>query len=58
MSNKLIKGMGKIAAKILGDGVGGFLAKKPNAGDTVGNIADSIIDNITGALGGGIQGKG
>lgn len=58
MSNKLFKGIGEIAEKILGDVVGRSLVKKPNAGDTVGNIADSIIDNITGALGGGIQGKG
>ncbi|NVL90181.1 MAG: hypothetical protein HWN69_04180 [Desulfobacterales bacterium] len=58
MKKEVIKGLGNIAEEIVKGVAGKSPAKNRNEGDTVGNIADSIIDHITGALGGGTRGKG
>lgn len=58
MKKEIIKGLGNIAEEIAREVVGKSLSKNRNVEDTAGNIADSIIDDITGALGGGDRGKG
>lgn len=58
MKKDVLKGLGNIAEGILG----GLAEKSPatnrKAKDPVGNAVDSILDHITGALGGGAQRKG
>ena len=59
MKKEVIKGLGDVAGEILRGVTGKALSKNRNTEDTVGGITDSIIDTITGALGGkGGSGQG
>lgn len=61
MKKEVIKGLGDLAGEILRGVKGKAISKNRNTEDTAGGITDSIIDTITGALGGkggGGQGGG
>lgn len=58
MKKDLLKGLGNIADEIVSGLVGKSPATNRNAEDPVGNAVDSILDRITGALGGSAQRKG
>jgi len=58
MSNKVLKGIGKVAGNILEEVVRRSSAGEQPSGNSSENTSDLIIDNITGILGGGGKGKG
>jgi hypothetical protein len=58
MKKDVLKGLGNIAEGILGGLAGKSPATNRKAQDPVGNVVDSILDHITGVLGGGTQRTG
>ena len=58
MKKEIIKGFGDIVGDMVKGAGGKSSTKTRNSGDMVENIADSIIDTISGALGGDAQRKG
>ena len=58
MKKEVIKGLGKLAGEFMQGGIGKKSDKSRTTGTGLGKAADSIIDQVVGAIGGSSGGKG
>lgn len=58
MKKEVMKDLGNMAEQLAKGALGKSLNKSRISEDTAGSIADSIIDGVTGMLGGGGGGRG